>query len=112
MANKAQVEAHLETARAMVKSYFEVEDCSWEKRFHIDRQKCRNCANGYVCEWLFQHDPAPDLSICYPEQLRDVLTFAVGYLEGQMLQADHDTNDCHCAICVWVRETQLLLLIE
>lgn len=25
MANKAQVEAHLETARAMVKSYFEVE---------------------------------------------------------------------------------------
>lgn len=41
-----------------------------------------------------------------------MLTFAVGYLEGQMLQADHDTNDCHCAICVWVRETQLLLLIE
>ena len=112
MQSKAQLESGLETARALVKAYFEVEDCPWEKRFHIDQQQCRECADAYVCEWLFQQDPAPDLSLRSPEQLRDVLAFAVGYLEGQMLKADHETNACRCAICVWVRETQPLLLID
>jgi hypothetical protein len=112
MQSKAQLETSLETARALVKAYFEVENCPWEKRFHIEQQECRECADGHICEWLFQQDPAPDLSTRSPQQLREVLVFAVGFLEGQMHQADHDTDECPCAICVWVRETQSLLPIE
>ena len=112
MQDKAQLATSLETARALVKAYFEVEDCPWDKRFHIDQQRCQECADSYVCEWLFQQDPAPDLSTCSPEQLHDVLTFAVGYLEGQMHQADHEIDECPCAICVWVRENQPMLPIE
>jgi hypothetical protein len=112
MKYKAQLETSLETARAMVQAYFEVNDCVWEKRFHVEQQQCRSCADGYVCEWLFQQDPAPDLSIYSAEQLHDVLSFAVDYLESQMHQADHETEDCPCATCVWVRETQALLLTE
>ena len=59
----------------------------------------------------FQQDPAPDLSICPPEQLRKVLTFAAGYMKGHMLRAGHEDN-CPCATCVWVRETHSLLMIE
>jgi len=112
MQTKAQLETSLVTARALVKAYFEVEDCPWEKRFHIDQQQCQDCEDRYVCEWLFQQDPAPDLSICSPEQLRNVLTFAAGYLEGEMRQADHETADCPCTTCAWVRETHTLLMIE
>ena len=112
MQDRAQLEAGLETARALVKAYFEVESCPFEKRYHIDQQKCRECADGHVCEWLFQQDPAPDLSLCSHEQLRGVLSFAASYLESQMFQADHETDDCSCAVCVWVRETHGLLLIE
>ena len=112
MQNKGQLETRLETARVLVKAYFEVEDCHWEKRFHAEQQECRECAERYVCEWLFQQDPAPDLSLCSPEQLCKVLIFAAGYLKGHMLRADHRTDDCPCATCVWVRETHSLLMIE
>jgi hypothetical protein len=112
MQYKAQLEAGLESARTLVKAYFEVEDCPWEKRYHVDQPRCRECVDGYVCEWLFRQDPPPDLSLCPPEQLRDVLSFAVSYLEGRMFQADHEADDCPCAICVWVRETHRLLLTE
>lgn len=112
MQNRAQLETTLETARALVKAYFEVEECPWEKRFHIDQQRCRKCADSPVCEWLFQHDPAPDLSLCSLEQLCDVLAFAVEYLEAEMFQADHETEDCPCATCVWLRETHSLLLAD
>jgi hypothetical protein len=111
MQDKVQLETSLETALALVKDYFEVEDCHWDKRFHAEQQECRECAERYVCEWLFQQDPAPDLSICPSEQLHKVLTFAAGYLKGHMLRADHEDN-CPCATCVWVRETHSLLQIE
>lgn len=112
MQNKAHLETSLKTARAMVKAYFEVEDCRWDKRFHVEQQECRQCAERYVCEWLFQQDPAPDLSTYSPEQLCKVLNFAAGYLEGHMLRADHEIDDCTCATCTWVRETHSLLLID
>ena len=111
MQDKAKLETSLKTARALVKAYFEIEDCHWEKRFHTEQQECKGCAERYVCEWLFQQDPAPDLSICPPEQLRKVLTFAAGYMKGHMLRAGHEDN-CPCGTCVWVRETHSLLMIE
>jgi hypothetical protein len=109
MQSKVQLETSLEAARTLVKAYFEADDCPWEKRFHIEQQKCRQCADADVCEWLLQHDPRPDLSACPAGQMRNALTFAVGYLEGQMHQADHETDDCPCAVCVWVRATHALL---
>lgn len=112
MQSKAEMDISLENARKLVNTYFEVVDCPWEKRFHIDQRQCRECTDGHVCEWLFQLDPAPDPSVSSTDQVREVLSFAVGYLEGQMLRADHETDHCPCAICVWVREAQALLPTE
>ena len=112
MQNRVKLETSLETARALVKAYFEVEDCQWEQRFHVEQQECRECAEQYVCEWLFQQDPAPDISNCSSEQICKVLTFAVGYLEGHMLRADHEIDECPCATCVWIRKIHSLLLTE
>lgn len=109
MHDKARLETSLETARTLVKTYFEVEGCQWEKRFYAERQECRGCADRHVCEWLFHQDTAVDLSSASPEQLRDVLAFAADYLQGQMLKADHEIFDCLCASCAWVRETDALL---
>lgn len=108
MQNKAETQAKLEAARGMVRSYFEAPDCPWEQRFHQDQRSCRECAQSYVCEWLFEQDPTVDLSNASAEQLREALSFAEGYLEGRMLEAGHQPADCPCAICSWVREVDPL----
>lgn len=108
MDRKDQLQQKLTEARGLVKAYFEVDECPWEKRFHQDQQRCRECADGFVCEWLFVQDPAPDLAAYDRPQLRDALIFAVGYLEEQMRQADHPAA-CPCATCAWVRDSYPLI---
>lgn len=94
----------LEVARGLIRAYFEAPDCSWERRFHDDQQACRQCGDIHVCQWLFEQDPAPDLSSFPEERILDALHFAAGYLEGRMLEAGHEASQCTCATCVWVRE--------
>jgi len=104
-----QLRQQLETARGLVKAYFETDDCPWEQRFHQEQHACRHCADGFVCEWLFEHDTPPDLAAYTPAQLRNALVFAAGYLEGRMTQGDHKTGICPCATCSWVRQARDLV---
>jgi hypothetical protein len=99
----------LHTARGLVRAYFETPDCRWEGRFHHDQADCRQCADVGVCEWLFEQDPAPDVSALSQRQICDVLSFAAGYLDGRMVEAGHDTDQCGCATCSWVRGSLALI---
>lgn len=91
------------SARVLVRDYFEVPDCVWQGRFHHDQAACRQCIDGAVCEWLFTQDPDPDLSAFSLEQLEDAHVFAIGFLEGRMVEAGHRADTCSCEICTWVR---------
>ena len=109
MDSRQRLTEKLAAAPDLVKAYFEIPECRWEGRFHQDREACRNCADTVVCEWLFARDPAPDLSALSRAQVRDALSFAAGYLEGRMTEAGHETEQCACAICCWVRDSLVLI---
>ena len=93
----------IRSARGLVRDYFEVPDCDWQGRYHHDQTDCRGCADRAVCEWLFAQDPDPDLSAFSLARLEAAQVFAVGYLEGRMVEAGHQTDTCSCEICTWVR---------
>ena len=107
--NSGRLIEQLGQARQMIRAYFEAPDCEWERRFHDDQQACLQCGDTHVCEWLYQQDPAPDFSTYSDEQLRSALQFAVGYLDGRMIEAGHTPMRCHCASCQWVRDAYGLL---
>lgn len=109
MDHRGQLIDHLEQARGMIRAYFEAPDCDWERRFHDDQPVCQSCGDTHVCQWLFEQDPAPDLSTYSQERIRSALQFAVGYLDGRMIEAGHIPMRCHCATCKWVRDAYSLL---
>lgn len=104
MVNRADVlRKRIASARGLVRNYFEVPDCVWQGRYHHDQAACQKCADGAVCEWIFAQDPDPDLSAFSLAQLEDAHVFAVGFLEGRMVDAGHETNTCSCEMCTWIR---------
>lgn len=109
MADGSQLTEKLAQARDLLRAYFEVPGCNWEQRFHQEEQECRSCGDSHVCQWLFEQDPAPDLQAMPPQRLREALQFAVGYLEGRMIEAGHDPMHCACATCKWLRGGHSLL---
>ena len=104
-----QLIAQLEFARHLVRTYFDHPDCIWEGRFHQTHQECGRCVDSGVCAWVFAQDPAPDLERYTQAQIIEALMFATGFLEGNMLEAGHETADCRCAICTFVRQNHQVI---
>lgn len=109
MNNRDRFIDKLKSARPLVVAYFDPPGCDWSGRFHAEQKECRQCADASVCSWIFGQDPAPDLSAFSEDELNDALVYAAGFLESEMFVADHDSESCSCAICVWVRDAKSVL---
>lgn len=92
-----------------MRTYFDPPVCTWEGRFHQTQPECRQCAESGVCAWVFAQDPAPNLGGYTQEHIIEALMFATGFLEGSMLEAGHESADCGCSVCTFVRENHAVI---
>lgn len=109
MIDRDRIQTELGVARELVASYFEAEDCPWQGRYNGQAQDCRGCPDSTTCRWLFEQESPVFADQLTTDQLRTRLWFAVVYLEGRLLEEEHDWDICRCAVCAWICNSRNLL---
>lgn len=109
MTDRDLMQTELGVARELVARYFETEDCPWQGRYNGQAQECRCCPDNTACRWLFEEESPVLAEQLTTDQLRTRLWFAVVYLEGRLLEEEHDWDICRCAVCTWIGKCRDLL---
>jgi len=99
----------LEYARGLAKDQLDLTDCPHHGYYAAGSGVCRECSEQYECEWLFRTDQSADLHHKPDDALISAVEFAVHYIGGFTVAANHTSSTCQCGNCTWLREAQGVL---
>jgi len=91
-------------ARYQVQQHLELDDCPHSAQYDQQDQRCQKCEFGPECQWLCSNDEFAALERKSTETLVDALVFSLGYIDALITRWGHDSDECRCEACAWLRE--------
>ncbi|MFZ0256939.1 MAG: hypothetical protein WAN46_15140 [Gammaproteobacteria bacterium] len=95
--------------RAVICGAISIEECPHAGNFSPQDVECKNCRCGAECEWLFSNDELVALEEKSLDELEGALEFAVGYVDARIMRLGHQTTNCHCHACTWLKTGMALV---
>jgi len=105
---QALIEA-LKYPRTLINAGLELERCPHNGMYTDTDPRCIACENGPECEWLFHNGEFAALTEKPVHDLVGALEYALLHVSAFASTAGHDVQNCRCANCQWVRDSQSLL---
>lgn len=95
--------------RAMIRGEIAIEECPHAGNFCWQDVACQRCDCGAECEWLFSNDELVALEEKSLEELEGALEFAVGYVDARITRLGHESANCRCHACTWLKTGMALV---
>lgn len=106
---KEQIMKALEFPRAVICGAISTEECPHAGNFSPQDVGCKDCRCSAECEWLFSNDELVALEEKSLDELEGALEFALGYVDARIMRLGHQTTNCHCHACTWLKTGMALV---
>lgn len=98
----------LEFPRSLVRDNLDLQECVHNGNYAADDDECRQCVQGFECEWLYGNDEFVALDRKPLKELAAALDFALEFVDMRISEWGHNRGSCRCEACAWRREAQRL----
>ncbi len=105
---KEQLIKAFEFPRHLIRNHVGPGEC----RFHGNysgKLECRLCGSATECQWLAHHDEFSSLADKPTAEVATALEFAVDFIESTVVAEGHDSDNCPCESCKWLRDSRTML---
>lgn len=92
--------------RRVVMDNVNLSGCPCNGFFSPNDTTCRECAKYYECGWLNSTDEFNSLSEQPMEFLYRALAFGIDYVDALNTRANHNSKNCGCKSCEWLRNAR------
>jgi hypothetical protein len=104
---KARIIASLAYPRSLISGDKDLDECRHDGQFSSRHRDCAVCAQGPECRWLYKHGEYAALEENSLHELRDILAFAIGFVDSWSRQRMHHISSiCKCESCVWLHSAR------
>lgn len=104
-----QIIAALDYPRLLMEREIKQRACHEHYRFNEQVAECNECLYILECQSYSKQLAAPTLRRASSSELLRMLRFGFEYVSYQLNRQDHDTAQCECDQCVWMRSVAPLL---
>lgn len=104
-----QMIAALDYPRLLMGREIKQRACSEHYRFNEQVAECSECLYILECQSYSKQLAAPTLRRASSSELLRLLRFGLEYVSYQLNRQDHDTAQCACDQCAWIRSVTPLL---
>ena len=91
--------------RDLVRRYQDLGRCPHNGMYDGKDIACLECEDQTECEWLYNNNEFSNLKQKSLTELLKALGFAMEFVSAQAVLWEHDSRDCGCETCSWLRET-------
>jgi hypothetical protein len=96
--------------RELMSADMELDSCPHNGLYDDDDGRCLACVQQPECEWLFDNEAFAALERKPIGEILRALETASDYVAAQVAYWHHDSRQCGCTSCTWLRDT--LRLVE
>lgn len=94
--------------RYLIRSDIDLVGCPHSGIYDKFDHECTECVNTDDCIWLNNVEDTSMLEKYSDMQLLHTLEHAIVTVVAQMSRWEHDTTQCDCESCTWLRKAQTL----
>ena len=94
--------------RELVRGEFELDDCPHSGLYAEEDARCIDCPQRPECEWLYSNEEFVALEQKPMAEILEALEFALEYVAAQIAYWQHDSQQCGCTSCSWLKDAARL----
>lgn len=95
--------------RELVRNDMDLDDCPHNGLFDDEDGRCLICPQQPECEWLYNNEEFVALEQKPIAEVLTALEIASDYVAAQIAYWEHNTEQCRCTSCTWLRHALQLV---
>jgi hypothetical protein len=95
--------------REVLRNYMELDNCPHNGLYDGTDGKCLACPQRIECEWLYSNEAFAALEKKPFAEILAALENGLEYVTAQISYWEHDSRQCGCESCAWLRDAQRLV---
>lgn len=95
--------------RELVRNDIELDDCPHSGLYDDEDGRCLACPQQPECEWLYNNEEFVALQQRSIGEILAAVEIALDYVAAQIAYWEHDSKQCGCTSCAWLRHALCLV---
>ncbi len=95
--------------RELVRNDMDLDDCPHNGLYDNEDGRCLACPQRPECEWLYDNEEFAALEQKSIAEILAALEIASDYVAAQIAYWEHDSRQCGCTSCTWLRDALRLV---